>query len=117
MLRTKSKVMRKANIQDKWSKQLASSIPADTYRKNPSENVFYVIMAIGSHILSKQGVITKRLVVVEKMAGMDVLTETRCHHQKEHVLLLAAKASSVEYHDAIDAAMVGMLTDDKESNT
>ncbi|KAF5177095.1 hypothetical protein FRX31_033319, partial [Thalictrum thalictroides] len=51
------------------------------------------------------------------MAGMDVLTETRCHHQKEHVLLLAARASRVEYQDAIDAAMVGMLTDDKEITT
>ncbi|KAF5203865.1 Plasma membrane atpase [Thalictrum thalictroides] len=114
---TKSNVMRKANIQDKWSKQLASSVLADASRKNPSENVFYVIMAIGSHRLSKQGVITKRLAVVEEMAGMDVLTETMCHHQKEHVLLLAAKASRVEYHDAIDAAMVGMLTDDKENTT
>ncbi|KAF5190937.1 hypothetical protein FRX31_019476, partial [Thalictrum thalictroides] len=51
------------------------------------------------------------------MVGMDVLTETRCHHQKEHVLVLAARASRVEYQDAIDAAMVGMLTDDKENTT
>ncbi|KAF5182989.1 Plasma membrane atpase [Thalictrum thalictroides] len=114
---TKSKVLRKANIQGKWSKQLTSSVPADASRKNPSENVFYVIMAIRYHRLSKQGVITKRLASVEEMVGMDVLTETRCHHQKEHVLLLAARASRVEYHDAIDAAMVGLLTDDKENTT
>ncbi|KAF5180346.1 Plasma membrane atpase, partial [Thalictrum thalictroides] len=114
---TKSKVMRKANIQGKWSKQLTSNVPADASRKNLSENIFYVIMAIGSHRLSKQGVITKRLTVVEEMAGMGVLTETRCHHQKEHVLLLAARESRVEYQDAIDAAMVGILTDDKENTT
>ncbi|KAF5198135.1 Plasma membrane atpase, partial [Thalictrum thalictroides] len=33
---------------------------------------------------------------------------------KEHILVLAARASRVENHDAIDAAMVGMLADPKE---
>jgi len=33
---------------------------------------------------------------------------------KDHVVLLAARASRVENQDAIDAAIVGMLADPKE---
>lgn len=36
---------------------------------------------------------------------------------KDHVLLLAARASRTENQDAIDAAMVGMLADPKEVKT
>ena len=34
--------------------------------------------------------------------------------EKDHVLLLAARASRTENQDAIDAAMVGMLADPKD---
>jgi H+-transporting ATPase len=35
--------------------------------------VLSVTMAIGSHRLSQQGAITKRMTAIEEMAGMDVL--------------------------------------------
>nr|ASM90209.1 plasma membrane H+ ATPase 1 [Sesuvium portulacastrum] len=97
--------------------------------------VLSVTMAIGSHKLSTQGAITKRMTAIEEMAGMDVLCsdktgtltlnklsvdknliEVFCKGvDKEHVLLLAARASRVENQDAIDACMVGMLSDPKEA--
>ncbi|KAJ6372369.1 hypothetical protein OIU76_026789 [Salix suchowensis] len=70
--------------------------------------VLSVTMAIGSHKLSQQGAITKRMTAIEEMAGMDGV-------EKDHVILLAARASRVENQDAIDAAMVGMLADPKEA--
>ena len=96
--------------------------------------VLSVTMAIGSHRLSEQGAITKRMTAIEEMAGMDVLcsdkTGTLTLNKlsvdnnlievftkgmfKEHVILLAARASRTENQDAIDAAMVGMLADPKE---
>lgn len=83
---------------------------------------------------SKQGVITKRLTAIEKMAQMDVLyyakTGTLANNKlsvdrnlievfakgvaKEHMILLAARASGTENQDAIDDAIVEMLTDPKE---
>ncbi|KAG2569417.1 hypothetical protein PVAP13_7NG390200 [Panicum virgatum] len=97
--------------------------------------VLSVTMAIGSHKLSQQGAITKRMTAIEEMAGMDVLcsdktgtltlnklsvdknlVEVFCKGvDKDHVLLLAARASRTENQDAIDAAMVGMLADPKEA--
>ncbi|KAK9715495.1 hypothetical protein RND81_06G168300 [Saponaria officinalis] len=97
--------------------------------------VLSVTMAIGSHRLSQQGAITKRMTAIEELAGMDVLCsdktgtltlnklsvdknliEVFCKGvDKEHVLLLAARASRVENQDAIDACMVGMLADPKEA--
>lgn len=97
--------------------------------------VLSVTMAIGSHRLSQQGAITKRMTAIEEMAGMDVLCSDKTGTltlnklsvdknlievfakgvDKEHVLLLAARASRVENQDAIDAAMVGMLADPKEA--
>ncbi|KAK9697526.1 hypothetical protein RND81_08G043400 [Saponaria officinalis] len=97
--------------------------------------VLSVTMAIGSHRLSQQGAITKRMTAIEEMAGMDVLCsdktgtltlnklsvdknliEVFCKGvDKEHVLLLAARASRVENQDAIDTCMVGMLADPKEA--
>ncbi|KAL9242278.1 hypothetical protein vseg_016295 [Gypsophila vaccaria] len=97
--------------------------------------VLSVTMAIGSHRLSQQGAITKRMTAIEEMAGMDVLCsdktgtltlnklsvdknliEVFCPGvDKEHVLLLAARASRVENQDAIDTCMVGMLADPKEA--
>ncbi|KNA09876.1 hypothetical protein SOVF_149510 [Spinacia oleracea] len=97
--------------------------------------VLSVTMAIGSHRLSQQGAITKRMTAIEEMAGMDVLcsdktgtltlnklsvdknlSEVFCKDvDKEHVLLLAARASRVENQDAIDTCMVGMLADPKEA--
>ena len=96
--------------------------------------VLSVTMAIGSHKLSQQGAITKRMTAIEEMAGMDVLCSDKTGTltlnklsvdknlievfakgvDKDHVVLLAARASRVENQDAIDAAMVGMLADPKE---
>lgn len=97
--------------------------------------VLSVTMAIGSHKLSQQGAITKRMTAIEEMAGMDVLCSDKTGTltlnklsvdknlievfakgvDKEHVILLAARASRTENQDAIDAAMVGMLADPKEA--
>ncbi|TYH56553.1 hypothetical protein ES332_D08G027400v1 [Gossypium tomentosum] len=97
--------------------------------------VLSVTMAIGSHRLSQQGAITKRMTAIEEMAGMDVLCSDKTgtltlnklsvdknlievfvkDADKEHVVLLAARASRTENQDAIDAAIVGMLADPKEA--
>jgi H+-transporting ATPase len=97
--------------------------------------VLSVTMAIGSHKLSKDGAITKRMTAIEEMAGMDVLCSDKTSTltlnkltvdkqlvqvfasglDKEDVILLAARASRVENQDAIDSAMVGMLDDPKEA--
>ncbi|RCV30392.1 hypothetical protein SETIT_6G090800v2 [Setaria italica] len=97
--------------------------------------VLSVTMAIGSHRLAKQGAITKRMTAIEEMAGMTVLcsdktgtlTVNKLSVDKglieifvkgvdpEEVILLAARASRVENQDAIDAAMVSMLSDPKEA--
>ncbi|PRQ37290.1 putative proton-exporting ATPase [Rosa chinensis] len=97
--------------------------------------VLSVTMAIGSHRLSQQGAITKRMTAIEEMAGMDVLCSDKTGTltlnklsidknlievfakgtEKDHVVLLAARASRTENQDAIDAAMVGMLADPKEA--
>ncbi|RWR78959.1 plasma membrane ATPase 4 [Cinnamomum micranthum f. kanehirae] len=97
--------------------------------------VLSVTMAIGSHRLSEQGAITKRMTAIEEMAGMDVLCSDKTGTltlnklsvdknlievftkgvDKEHVMLLAARASRTENQDAIDAAIVGMLADPKEA--
>ncbi|KAF7838022.1 plasma membrane ATPase 4 [Senna tora] len=97
--------------------------------------VLSVTMAIGSHRLSQQGAITKRMTAIEEMAGMDVLCSDKTGTltlnklsvdknlievfakgvDKEHVILLAARASRTENQDAIDAAIVGMLADPKEA--
>ncbi|XP_010539792.1 PREDICTED: ATPase 3, plasma membrane-type-like [Tarenaya hassleriana] len=97
--------------------------------------VLSVTMAIGSHRLSQQGAITKRMTAIEEMAGMDVLCSDKTGTltlnkltvdrstvevfakgvDKEEVILLAARASRTENQDAIDAAMVDMLADPKEA--
>ncbi|XP_028751336.1 plasma membrane ATPase 4-like [Neltuma alba] len=97
--------------------------------------VLSVTMAIGSHKLSQQGAITKRMTAIEEMAGMDVLCSDKTGTltlnklsvdknlievfvkgvDKEHVMLLAARASRIENQDAIDAAIVGTLADPKEA--
>lgn len=97
--------------------------------------VLSVTMAIGSHRLSQQGAITKRMTAIEEMAGMDVLCSDKTGTltlnklsvdrtlievftkgiEKEQVLLYAARASRTENQDAIDAAIVGMLADPKEA--
>uniref|UniRef100_A0A7N0TC59 Plasma membrane ATPase n=1 Tax=Kalanchoe fedtschenkoi TaxID=63787 RepID=A0A7N0TC59_KALFE len=97
--------------------------------------VLSVTMAIGSHRLSQQGAITKRMTAIEEMAGMDVLCSDKTgtltlnkltvdktlievfpeNADKDTVMLLAARASRVENQDAIDASIVGMLGDPKEA--
>ena len=96
--------------------------------------VLSVTMAIGSHRLSEQGAITKRMTAIEEMAGMDVLCSDKTGTltlnkltvdkslievfskdvDKDHLMLLAAQASRVENQDAIDACIVGMLSDPKQ---
>lgn len=95
--------------------------------------VLSVTMAIGSHRLSQQGAITKRMTAIEEMAGMDVLCSDKTgtltlnkltvdrslievfpkNLDAEALLLFAARASRVENQDAIDASIVNMLTDPK----
>ncbi|XP_022153419.1 ATPase 9, plasma membrane-type [Momordica charantia] len=97
--------------------------------------VLSVTMAIGSHRLSQQGAITKRMTAIEEMAGMDVLCSDKTGTltlnkltvdksmievfvrdvDKDTVVLLGARASRVENQDAIDACIVGMLGDPKEA--
>ncbi|KAG6382924.1 hypothetical protein SASPL_157355 [Salvia splendens] len=97
--------------------------------------VLSVTMAIGSHRLSEQGAITKRMTAIEEMAGMDVLCSDKTgtltlnkltvdknlievfskDADKDHVILQGARASRVENQDAIDACIVGMLADPKEA--
>ncbi|KZV27417.1 ATPase 8, plasma membrane-type [Dorcoceras hygrometricum] len=97
--------------------------------------VLSVTMAIGSHRLSQQGAITKRMTAIEEMAGMDVLCSDKTgtltlnkltvdknlievfpkNLDKETLLLLAARASRIENQDAIDASIVNMLSDPKEA--
>ncbi|KAH7866279.1 hypothetical protein Vadar_018033 [Vaccinium darrowii] len=97
--------------------------------------VLSVTLAIGSHRLSQQGAITKRMTAIEEMAGMDVLCSDKTgtltlnrltvdrnlievFHKdmdKDMVVLLAARASRLENQDAIDTAIVNMLADPKEA--
>ncbi|CAE6075424.1 unnamed protein product [Arabidopsis arenosa] len=97
--------------------------------------VLSVTMAIGSHRLSQQGAITKRMTAIEEMAGMDVLCSDKTGTltlnkltvdknlievfmkgvDADTVVLMAARASRLENQDAIDAAIVGMLADPKEA--
>jgi H+-transporting ATPase len=92
-------------------------------------------MAIGSHRLSQQGAITKRMTAIEEMAGMDILCSDKTGTltlnkltvdkslievyskgvDKDMVLLYAARASRVENQDAIDTCIVNMLDDPKEA--
>ncbi|CAA0393944.1 unnamed protein product [Arabidopsis thaliana] len=97
--------------------------------------VLSVTMAIGSHRLSQQGAITKRMTAIEEMAGMDVLCSDKTGTltlnkltvdknlievfpkdvDKDYVILLSARASRVENQDAIDTSIVNMLGDPKEA--
>lgn len=96
--------------------------------------VLSVTMAIGSHRLSEQGAITKRMTAIEEMAGMDILCSDKTgtltlnkltvdknlieifarDMDKDTLVLYAARASRVENQDAIDASIVNMLSDPKE---
>lgn len=97
--------------------------------------VLSVTMAIGSHKLSQQGAITKRMTAIEEMAGMDVLCSDKTGTltlnklsvdkslievfpkgvDKDMVVLMAARASRTQNQDAIDGAIVAMLSDPKEA--
>ncbi|KAJ6715030.1 CALCIUM-TRANSPORTING ATPASE [Salix viminalis] len=97
--------------------------------------VLSVTLAIGSHRLSQQGAITKRMTAIEEMAGMDVLCSDKTgtltlnrltvdrnlievfnkDMDKDMIVMLAARASRLENQDAIDAAIVNMLADPKEA--
>ncbi|KAK9271639.1 hypothetical protein L1049_002002 [Liquidambar formosana] len=99
--------------------------------------VLSVTMAIGSHRLSQQGAITKRMTAIEEMAGMDVLCSDKTGTltlnkltvdknlievfskgvDADTIVLMAARASRVENQDAIDTAIVGMLADPKEARS
>ncbi|GFS35573.1 H[+]-ATPase 7 [Actinidia rufa] len=99
--------------------------------------VLSVTMAIGSHHLSQQGAITKRMTAIEEMAGMDVLCSNKTGTltlnkltvdknmievfangvDKDMVVLMAERASRLENQDAIDDAIVSMLVDPKEARS
>ncbi|CAI0420919.1 unnamed protein product [Linum tenue] len=74
--------------------------------------VLSVTMAIGSHRLSQQGAITKRMTAIEEMAGMDVL----CSDKTGTLTLnkLTVDRSLVEVF-VKDCDNVGMLGDPKEA--
>ncbi|XP_057548949.1 plasma membrane ATPase 4-like isoform X3 [Amaranthus tricolor] len=83
----------------------------------------------------QQGAITKRMTAIEEMAGMDVLCSDKTgtltlnrltvdrslvevfnrEMDKDTMVLLAARASRPENQDAIDAAIVNMLSDSREA--
>lgn len=97
--------------------------------------VLSVTLAIGSHRLSQQGAITKRMTAIEEMAGMDVLCSDKTgtltlnrltvdknlievlnrDMDRDMIVLLAARASRLENQDAIDTAIINMLADPKEA--
>ncbi|KAF3772908.1 ATPase 10 plasma membrane-type [Nymphaea thermarum] len=97
--------------------------------------VLSVTLAIGSHRLSQQGAITKRMTAIEEMAGMDVLCSDKTgtltlnrltvdknlievfnkDMDKDTVILFAARAARLENQDAIDTAIINMLADPKEA--
>ncbi|GJN08869.1 hypothetical protein PR202_ga26829 [Eleusine coracana subsp. coracana] len=80
--------------------------------------VLSVTLAIGSHHLSQQGAITKRMTAIEEMAGMDVFVLFFSKEMdKEMIILLAARASRVENQDAIDMAVINILADPKEARS
>ncbi|KAG6511554.1 hypothetical protein ZIOFF_029622 [Zingiber officinale] len=99
--------------------------------------VLSVTLAIGSHRLSQQGAITKRMTAIEELAGMDVLCSDKTgtltlnrltvdrnlievfseDMNKDTVILLAARAARLENQDAIDTAIVNMLADPKEARS
>ncbi|XP_073149160.1 ATPase 10, plasma membrane-type isoform X2 [Henckelia pumila] len=99
--------------------------------------VLSVTLAIGSHRLSQQGAITKRITAIEEMAGMDVLCSDKTgtltlncltidsnlievfdrYMDKDSIVLLAARASRLENQDAIDTAIINMLGDPKEARS
>ncbi|KAM5579736.1 hypothetical protein ABKV19_009489 [Rosa sericea] len=97
--------------------------------------VLSVTLAIGSHRLSQQGAITKRMTAIEEMAGMDVLCSDKTgtltlnrltvdknlvevfnnNIDRDTVILFAARAARLENQDAIDAAITNMLGDPREA--
>jgi H+-transporting ATPase len=97
--------------------------------------VLSVTMAIGSHRLSQQGAITKRMTSIKEMAGMEVLCSDKTGTltlnkitvgkaltelfakgvDGDTVVLMAAQASNMENQDAIDSVIVGMLADPKKA--
>ncbi|KAG2651481.1 hypothetical protein PVAP13_1NG267719 [Panicum virgatum] len=89
------------------------------HRRYPDgiDNLLDLTMAIGSHRLSKQGAITKRMTAIEEMLSVDrsLVEIFAAGVEKDDVVLFAARASRLENQDAIDAAMVGMLDDPKEA--
>lgn len=97
--------------------------------------VLSITLAIGSHHLSQQGVITKRMTAIEEIAGMDILCSDKTgtltlnhlridknlieviHHVMdiEMIILLAVRAYRLENQDTIDATVINMLGDPKEA--
>ncbi|ANM65388.1 ATPase 7, plasma membrane-type [Arabidopsis thaliana] len=97
--------------------------------------VLSVTMAIGAHRLAQQGAITKRMTAIEEMAGMDVLCSDKTGTltlnklsvdknlievfkrgiDRDMAVLMAARAARLENQDAIDTAIVSMLSDPKEA--
>ncbi|CAL5359613.1 unnamed protein product [Camellia sinensis] len=80
--------------------------------------VLSITLAIGSHRLSQQGAIAKRMTSIEEMAGMDVLRSDKTRTLTLNRLTIdqnLIEASRLENQDAIDIAIVNMLADPKEA--
>ncbi|KAL9295625.1 ATPase 7, plasma membrane-type [Arabidopsis thaliana] len=93
--------------------------------------VLSVTMAIGAHRLAQQGAITKRMTAIEEMAGMDVLCSDKTGtltlnklsvdknliegHRQRYGCAYGCKSCTLENQDAIDTAIVSMLSDPKEA--
>ncbi|KAI7980151.1 Plasma membrane ATPase 1, partial [Camellia lanceoleosa] len=73
--------------------------------------VLSVRLAIGSHRLSQQGAITKRMTAIKEIAGMDVLRSDKTGTLTLNRLTIDQNL----IEDAIDIAIVNMLADPKEA--
>ncbi|GAY41840.1 hypothetical protein CUMW_062500 [Citrus unshiu] len=99
-----------------WSALTGESLPVT---KNPGDGVY-------SGSTCKQGeiaavsAITKRMTAIEEMAGMDVLCSDKTgtltlNKLTDMVVLMAARASTLENQVAIDGAIVSMLAGPKKA--
>ncbi|KAJ7961902.1 Plasma membrane ATPase [Quillaja saponaria] len=78
--------------------------------------VLSVTMAIGSHRLSQQGAITKRMTAIRRNGWNGcVMQFSPKVLTRIWLVLMAARASRLENQDAIDCAIVSMLADPKEA--
>ncbi|KAK2412547.1 plasma membrane ATPase [Trifolium repens] len=112
-LAPKTKVLRDG----KWSEQEAAIlVPGDIISIKLGDIVPADARLLdGDPLKIDQSALTGESLPVTKHPGQEVYSGSTCKQDKEHVMLLAARASRVENQDAIDAAIVGTLADPKEA--